>query len=759
MHNYLSELNKVQRQAVENINGPSLVVAGAGSGKTRVLTYKIAHLLNNDVPANSILALTFTNKAAAEMKERVAKITGYDNSKRIWMGTFHSIFARILRVEADKLGYPSNFTIYDAEDTKSTIRAIVKDFNLDKDIYKPNAVYGRISSAKNNLITPKYYAESKDLLDQDRYSKKPEIHRIYKEYAKRCYASGVMDFDDLLLKINVLFRDFKDVLEKYQNIFKYILVDEYQDTNYSQYRIIKELSSKHKNICVVGDDAQSIYSFRGALIENILNYQKDFPSCKVFKLEQNYRSTQNIVNAANSIIEKNKDRIKKNVFSENEEGDKVNIIKAMSDNEEGFLVSNSIADIKRTNNYKYNDFAILYRTNNQSRVFEETFRKRNIPYRIFGGLSFYQRKEVKDVLAYLKVIVNSKDAESIKRIINYPARGIGKTTVDKLSKLSLNNDIPIWEILKRIEQTGTVFNAGTRKKLAGFKNVISELMDFSQNNDAYTLITKVISETEILKRLKSDNTPENINRVENINELINAVSEFVENKNEETEDLSEKTIQKYMEEVSLLTSMDTESDEENDKVTLMTIHSSKGLEYKNVYVVGVEQNLFPNNQATFDPKNLEEERRLFYVALTRAEKHVSVSYSLSRFKYGKIESTTPSQFVNEIDPQFTNNPLEDNFSSVGSSDSTGESYFSSSNKFIKRKTLKPLQKISAENFEPSNPEQVEVGMSVLHLRFGEGEVVAIEGEYPQSKATVIFDNAGKKQLLLKFAKLKIVEKD
>ncbi len=754
MNNIFKNLNQTQKEAVENIHNANLINAGAGSGKTRVLTYKIAYLLQKGISPYNILALTFTNKAANEMKERISDIVGFNNAKQLWMGTFHSVFFRILRAEADKIGYPNNFTIYDTDDSKSLLRSIIKDLNLDKDVYKVNLIFSRISNAKNNLITPKAYANITDLINYDAIKKMPYIYKIYSEYVNRCFKSGVMDFDDLLLKTNILFRDNESVLNKYQDIFKYIFVDEYQDTNYSQYTIIKYLAKKYKNITVVGDDSQSIYSFRGAKIENILNFKKDFPDCKVFKLEQNYRSTQNIVDAANSLIKKNKNRLDKDVFSKNEKGEKIEVIKALTDNEEGYLVTNSILQKKEKYKNTYNDFAILYRTNMQSRIFEEVLRRKNIPYKIFGGLSFYQRREIKDVLAYVKLIINKNDIEALKRIINYPARGIGKTTIEKIDKLAFLQNINFWDIISNKNILNNIVNKGTVIKLQNFVDIINYLSEFAKNNDAYKTIKEIINKTLIIEKLKTEKTDENINRIENIEELINAVLDFVDERQElEPEDL---LINKYIEEVSLLTSIDTEDDKNNDKVTLMTIHSSKGLEYKHIYIVGVEQNLFPSFMALDNPKELEEERRLFYVAITRAIKTATISYSLSRYKYGKVNPSNPSRFISEINPEFLNLPLDyfnNNDNNINFAEKPKKNIYNIT------KTTTPFTKtkeLNIPDFKPDDPQKIQSGMTILHKRFGKGKIISLTGNYPDTKATVEFEKNGTKQLLLKFAKVKIL---
>ena len=628
---YLQELNEAQREAVLRTEGPALVIAGAGSGKTRVLTYRIANLLKQGARPSSILSLTFTNKAAREMKDRISKVAGENTARYLWMGTFHSIFARILRYEHETLGYPSNFTIYDSADSKSLIKTIIKSLQLDHKIYKPGVVAGRISMAKNNLIIPNVYANSAEIRGVDKNMRMPAIAEIYREYAKRCFLSGAMDFDDLLLKTNLLFRDHPEVLQKYQERFGYVLVDEYQDTNYSQYLIIKKLAAKHKNICVVGDDAQSIYSFRGARIENILNFKSDYPEHKIFKLEQNYRSTQTIVNAANNIIAKNKRQIPKKVFSENEVGKPIKVISALTDNEEGFLVAQEIAQTQLRDHYKYQDYAILYRTNAQSRIFEESLRKRNIPYKIYGGLSFYQRKEIKDLLSYFRLTINPADNEALKRIINYPARGIGATTLSKVETEAINQETTIWKIISDLPAINHAnLNRGTSAKLLNFVTLIERFKKLAEENDAFDTAKTIAEQTQILKELYTDKSPEGISRHENIQELLNGIQEFSINAKEIGEP---DKLENYLEDVALLTDQDNEKDEDINKVTLMTVHSAKGLEFKNIFVVGLEENLFPSNQSgDKKPEALEEERRLFYVALTRAEENAWFSFANQRYR-------------------------------------------------------------------------------------------------------------------------------
>lgn len=771
MTDYLKDLNEVQRGAVTEVDGPTLVIAGAGSGKTRVLTYRIAHLLNLGNSARSILALTFTNKAAKEMKERIGHLVGEDNAKALWMGTFHSIFARILRNESQSLGYPSTFTIYDSQDTKNAIKQIAKSMNLDDDVYKPNDLYSRISYAKNNLITPRAYSESPHLLEADRVAKRPLTAQIYSQYVTRCYKAGVMDFDDILLNTNILFRDFPDILAKYQRIFKYILVDEYQDTNYSQYLIIKKLAQNHRNVCVVGDDAQSIYSFRGAKIENILNFRNDYKDYKLFKLEQNYRSTQNIVNAANSLIGKNKKQIQKKVFSENEEGDRIRITKCSTDNEEGFLVANTITDLKYANQLQCKDFAILYRTNAQSRIFEEALRKRNIPYKVYGGLSFYQRKEIKDLLAYLRLIVNPRDDEAFRRIINYPARGIGDTTLTKLDEYSNQTNKALFEVAANLELISIDINKGTRAKIAHFVSFIAQMHQKIHNTDAYELAYEVASSTGIIKELKEDKTPESISRFENLQELLSSIKEFTTQNEVDTGPL---TLENYLENVALLTDADNDKAEDADKVTLMTIHSAKGLEFKIVFIVGMEENLFPSTMSGTSMENIEEERRLFYVAITRAKEKAFLSHVETRFKWGNLTNCTPSRFISEIDEQYIELPPDTGNSFPGGANDgpawgkkpqfgsrLSPDLLQAQAPAFKPKKLMKLEKAEVSNSpagsaEFSDPSEIQTGMAVWHERFGDGKVIHIEGEFPNSKATVFFQNSGQKQLLLKFAKLKII---
>ena len=769
---YLNELNPVQREAVENYTGPSLVIAGAGSGKTRVLTYRIAHLLNQGVRPYSVLALTFTNKAAREMKDRIANVVGPQQAQSLWMGTFHSIFAKILRYEAEHLGFDSNFTIYDTQDSRNLYRAIIKEMQLDDKVYKPNEVQNRISSAKNNLITASAYAQNANIQKIDASARRPLISEIYRIYTQRCRQANAMDFDDLLLQTNILFKSFPEVLTKYQDKFQYVLVDEYQDTNYAQYLIVKKLAELHKNVCVVGDDAQSIYSFRGAKIENILNFRNDYPNYQLYKLEQNYRSTQNIVNAANSVIHKNKGQIKKVSFSEKEDGDKIRVVKALTDHEEGYLISNDIFETRMRSHSPYQDFAILYRTNAQSRIFEESLRKLNLPYKIYGGLSFYQRKEIKDLLAYCRMTVNPHDEEAIKRVINYPKRGIGATTINKLQDAAAQNMVSMWDIICDLQQRPHGLNAGTITKINKFVELIKGFQAQLETETAFDLANNIANTTGIIKELYNDRSPEGVSRHENIQELLNGIQEFTQNALEEGRELH---LPNFLEDVALLTDQDNEKDEDRDKVTLMTIHSAKGLEFPYLYIVGLEEELFPSQMATGTQQELEEERRLFYVALTRAEKKATLSFAKSRYKWGNMSYPRPSRFIHEIDdrylefayeqePEFTGNG-RDSYQS-----STEFEVPNSPNRFQQKRSFSAKPKLNQStsrikqsnnentdpNFSPSDPDLIQPGMVVEHQRFGKGKVLQMEGNKPNIKATVFFKTVGQKQLLLKFAKLKIV---
>ncbi|MGB0376467.1 MAG: ATP-dependent helicase [Flavobacteriaceae bacterium] len=771
---FLEELNEAQKAAVLHKEGPAIVIAGAGSGKTRVLTYRIAHLMQQGVDSFSILSLTFTNKAAREMKSRIATLVGESEAKNLWMGTFHSVFARILRAEADKLGFPSNFTIYDTQDSDRLIQSIIKEMSLDKDVYKYKQVRNRISSFKNSLITVRAYFANPELQESDAMARRPEIGAIYKEYVDRCFKAGAMDFDDLLLRTNELLNRFPDVLAKYQERFRYILVDEYQDTNHSQYLIVRALSDRYQNICVVGDDAQSIYAFRGANINNILNFQKDYEDVELFRLEQNYRSTKTIVNAANSVIEHNKSKIEKVIWTSNTQGEKIQIKRLTTDAEEGRHVAASIFEFKMQEQRLHKDFAILYRTNAQSRAMEDALRKRNIPYRIYGGLSFYQRKEIKDILAYLRVIVNPNDEESLKRIINYPARGIGQTTLEKLVIGAKHHDLSLFETAERAAQLNLALNAGALNKLEGFCRFIRHFQIENQKMNAFEIADLVTKKTQIVQELKKDGTPEGVAKIENIEELLNGIRDFTEGQKE----LADATgsLNEFLEDVALATDFDQDNDPNEDRVSLMTIHLAKGLEFPFVYIVGMEEDLFPSALSLNTRAELEEERRLFYVALTRAEKRAFLSYTLSRYRWGKLIDAEPSRFLEEIDenyvekdiPQetYTFKPLMDP-GIFGEPRKTGSSTSQVTKPNVKintRPSAQQLQKLKRIQSQPSSDVgseaalhlNLQTGMHVEHMRFGKGVVESIEGAGNDQKASIAFEVEGTKKLLLRFAKLKIL---
>jgi DNA helicase-2/ATP-dependent DNA helicase PcrA len=757
--NYLNELNEEQRVAVEHTEGPVMVLAGAGSGKTRVLTYRIAHLIKLGVPPFNILALTFTNKAAREMKIRIAKIVGESEARNIWMGTFHSVFAKILRLEADKIGYPKNFTIYDTDDSRRLLKEIIKERNLDDKVYKPSLVHSRISKAKNNLLSPTAYQRDVSLAKEDIQSKKPELGKIYEIYDLRLFRAGAMDFDDLLFKTNVLLRDFPDILLKYQNKFRYILVDEYQDTNFAQYLIVRSLAARFENICVVGDDAQSIYSFRGANIQNILNFKNDYRDTATYKLEQNYRSTNNIVQAANSIISKNVEQFKKDVWTANQDGNKIKVLQTHTDSEEAQSVTQSIFEIVHTERSPYSNFAILYRTNAQSRAMEDALRRRNIPYRIYGGLSFYQRKEIKDLLAYFRLIANLKDEDAIKRTINYPARGIGNTSQEKLFLYANENDLGLWEVISNLDSIPIQIHGGAKNSIKQYVELIKSFKVIAEKKDAYEAGHQIASATGILKELNTDKTIEGISRYENVQELLNAMRDFVENAEENNR------IADFIQDIPLLTDQDAKTDEDKDTVTLMTIHASKGLEFPYVFIVGLEEDLFPSMMSSQSRSDLEEERRLFYVAVTRAEKHCYLSYSLSRYKWGNITYSEPSRFIKEINPQFLDlvssnstaklsNPIP---STSWESSIQGKTRFTNANSIPTKQTVTPAQINIPSDAKPINSNSsVKEGFTVYHDRFGRGIVKKIEGSGENSKATIDFENLGSKQLLLRFAKLRML---
>lgn len=802
--NYLEGLNPAQLAAVEATEGPMMVIAGAGSGKTRVLTVRIAHLMAaKGVDPFRILALTFTNKAAREMKARIAKLLGENGNteaRNLWMGTFHSVFSRILRAEADKLGYPKDFTIYDTDDSRSVIKGILKEWQLDDKLYKPSQVHGRISIAKNNLIGPLEYLANVELMAGDAAVGREKIGELYKAYAEKCFRAGAMDFDDLLYNTALLFRDHPEAMVKYQGRFQYLLVDEYQDTNAVQYSIVKTLAARHENITVVGDDSQSIYAFRGANIQNILNFRSDYADHKLFKLEQNYRSTKTIVGAANSLIEKNKDQIEKTIWTDNGEGEKIKVHRALSDNEEGSFVAHSIFETKMQKQVPNKGFAILYRTNAQSRSMEEALRKLNLPYRIYGGLSFYQRKEIKDLISYFRLVCNPRDEEALKRVINYPTRGIGQTTIDKLLVAAAEKQMAIWDLLLRHLQD-LDFHGGTRKALADFVLMIQAFQTMHATHSAAALGEDIARRSGILKDLFNDKTPEGVSRYENIQELLGGMKEFSDASAEGTD--APKTLSDFLIDVALLTDADNEDPSDNDRVSLMTIHSAKGLEFPYVHVVGLEEDLFPNLMAVQTRADLEEERRLFYVAITRAEKRCTLSYAMSRYKWGNLTTSEPSRFIEEIDAQYLEMPRQSERPSLFSPDRTVPPWARSAPGHERRsedrdpsrpvygrertapgigKAKPPAAPSRPRTPSPSEPERknlkrvsttgapleatstlgglvpdLQEGQTVEHERFGKGKVLKVEGNAPDLKATVFFPSAGQKQLLLRFAKLTVLE--
>lgn len=770
MEHYIAQLNEAQKEPTLHKDGPLMVIAGAGSGKTRVLTFRIAYLMTQGVDAFNILALTFTNKAAREMKKRIADIVGGNEAKNLWMGTFHSVFAKILRIEGDKLGYPSNFTIYDTQDSDRLIAAIIKEMRLDKDIYKYKQIRSRISSFKNSLITVRAYFNNPELVEADAMARRPRVGDIYKEYVDRCFKAGAMDFDDLLLRTNELLNRFPDVLAKYQNRFRYILVDEYQDTNHSQYLIVRALADRFQNICVVGDDSQSIYAFRGANINNILNFQKDYTDAKVYRLEQNYRSTKNIVEAANSVIEKNKSRLDKVVWTANDEGNKVKVHRSATDAEEGRFVASSIFENKMQHQMKNGDFAVLYRTNAQSRSIEDALRKRDIPYRIYGGLSFYQRKEIKDVLAYLRLIINPKDEEGLKRVINYPARGIGQTTVDKLIVAAKEYNRTIFEVMANIDKVPININSGTKTKLQNFVTMVKSFQILNETATAFEVLEHVAKKTGLITELKKDGTPEGITRVQNIEELLNGVKDFVEGQKEIAD--ARGSLSEFLEDVALATDLDKDTLDE-DRVSLMTIHIAKGLEFPYVYIVGMEEDLFPSAMSMSTRSELEEERRLFYVALTRSEKQAYLTYTISRYRWGKLIDAEPSRFIEEIDDQYLDyiTPKDNyRYKSMLDNDIFGD--VDKSKLRLKKpvsaspprgpvgEQAKRLRKIKPVNAASGNTNlfdsKLVAGNLVKHSRFGKGEVLKIEGVGQDKKAEIKFEIGGIKKLLLRFAKLDVI---
>ena len=744
MKDYLSQLNESQKLPTVHKNGPVMVIAGAGSGKTRVLTYRIAYLMEMGVDPFSILALTFTNKAAKEMKERIGLIVGETNAKSLWMGTFHSIFARILRSEAEYLGYSSNFSIYDTQDSERLISSIIKELKLDKDLYKHRNIRNRISSLKNNLVTVKAYLNNPELVQQDKESRKPMFGKIYQTYVNRCFKASAMDFDDLLLKTNELLNRFPEVLAKYQQRFKYIHVDEYQDTNHSQYLIVKALADKFENICVVGDDAQSIYGFRGANIENILSFQKDYPNSSVYRLEQNYRSTQNIVNAANSVISNNLNKLEKKVWTENEIGEKIELSETPTDSEEGRFVASSIFEAKHNLQLQNDQFAVLYRTNAQSRSIEDALRRKNIPFQIYGGLSFYQRKEIKDILAYLRLIINSKDDESLKRVINYPGRGIGLTTLEKIQIYSNENNLTLFEVLENINNYEINVNKGTKEKLFDFFSMIKSFQISNENLNALEILNEVIKRVGIVNLLKNEGTPEAISRIENIEELINAVQDFIEGQKEIVDSCG--SLSEFLEDVALITDLDKEVDNTKPKVSLMTIHLAKGLEFSHVYIVGLEEDLFPSALSSTTRSDLEEERRLFYVALTRAMKKVTISYSKTRYRWGKLNDCEPSRFISEIEEKYIKS-IKSNFINRNLN-----KLKSNKLRFEIPERKKPLKSVSGNSTLNSSYIDINQGDIIIHNRFGKGQVISTEGSGGDKKAEVLFKTSGTKKILLKFAK-------
>lgn len=793
MENYLETFNPPQRAAVEYCEGPSLVIAGAGSGKTRVLTYKIAYLMEHGYQPWSILALTFTNKAAGEMKDRIAKIVGVDYARMLWMGTFHSIFLRILRQEHEKIGFSSNFTIYDAADSKSLVKSIIKEMELDDKTYKPGTVQGIISNAKNQLVTAEQYASNPANRQSDARHNMAALGQIFLRYCNRCKQSDAMDFDDILLYTYLLFEKHPDVLAKWEQRFRYVLVDEYQDTNFAQHRIVWQLTRQHQHVCVVGDDAQSIYSFRGANIDNILTFQKIYESARLFKLERNYRSTQNIVEAANSLIKKNSRQIQKDIFSENDRGEKLHVMDTHSDIEEAKMVVNAIRGIKRKEGCEYSDFAILYRTNAQSRVFEDTMRKESLPYRIYGGLSFYQRKEIKDVIAYFRLAVNPNDEESFKRVINYPARGIGQTTVTKILSAATEHEVSLWTVINSPEQYELGVNKGTLMKIAAFREMISSFIENAQKMPANQVGTMIVKQSGIIADIYQDTTPENLSRQENVEELVNGMQDFCDMRMEEgNENIS---LSDYLSEVSLMSDVDSDKGDDEHKITLMTIHSAKGLEFGTVFVVGLEEGLFPSDMVSGNPREMEEERRLFYVAITRAKTHCYLSYAQCRFRYGQMEFSAPSRFLKDIDPKYldrqqsmfsTRRSMDDEVelpwqrkrSLFGERQETPRPFrptvpsakpFPSASPFFSARpvpstgttTAEPLSSVSQTTSFPQGTSShagggLKEGVYILHNRFGRGKVLKVEGTGDNTKATVQFENVGTKQLLLKFAKFEVI---
>ncbi len=752
MQEYLKELNPQQQEAVITTEGPLMIVAGAGSGKTKVLTTRIAHLINNGIDPFRILALTFTNKAAREMKERIEHILGNSSARSLYIGTFHSIFARILRAEAELLGYPSNFTIYDTDDAKSVIKAIVKSMNLDEKLYKANIVYNRISAAKNSLYTWEDYQADPDIKNEDYQSKRPEIGKIFELYSQQCFKNGAMDFDDLLVNMYILLTTNPEALSKYQHKFRYILIDEYQDTNTAQYHIIKLLGARHENICVVGDDAQSIYSFRGASVKNIFMFQKDYEDVKVIKLEQNYRSTKSILMAANAVIERNSKQIKKELWTDKDHGNKLRVVCTFTDNDEGKFVAETIKEEQLRNHFSNKDYAILYRTNAQSRSFEENLRRYNIPYRVYGGLSFYQRKEIKDFVAYLRIIVNPQDEESIKRVINYPTRGIGKTSIDKLVVIANENKLTFWEVLERVREFG--FTGRTANAIEAFVFMIKSFRIQLEKSNAFEVAEQVGKVTGIVKELYKEGTVEDLSRYENVQELLNAIKEFTETPDAEGE-LTDKSLGSYLQQITLLTDADNEDPENQNVVTLMTIHASKGLEFPNIFIVGVEENLFPSQMSMYDMDDLEEERRLFYVAVTRAKQNVWLTYANHRYRFAQLVSNEPSRFLDELPEEHLD--VSKAKKSRNKAMAGGEKLRNTT--YIQQKKItnpNAVQQAANPNFVPDEPSAMAEGMRVEHQRFGIGKIEQLEGPVANRIATISFGGLGRKKIMLNFAKLRIV---
>lgn len=770
MQDYLAELNDKQREAVSHLEGPLMIVAGAGSGKTKVLTTRIAHLMRHGVDPFHILALTFTNKAAAEMKERIEKILGNNEAKNLYIGTFHSVFARILRAEANKLGYPNHFTIYDADDAKSLIKGIINEQQLDDKIYKPQYVYSRISAAKNGLVGPIAYQQDPSIQQEDARSNRPQIGLLYAQYASRCFKNGAMDFDDLLYQMYLLLVNHPDVLAKYQHRFRYILIDEYQDTNTAQYKIMKLLGAVHENICVVGDDAQSIYSFRGATIDNILRFQKDYEGTHVVKLEQNYRSTSNILNAANKVIGLNKKQIPKNLWTQKEEGEKIKLVRTITDNDEGRFVADAIAEQKLRNHFQNRDFAILYRTNAQSRSFEESLRRMNIPYRIFGGLSFYQRKEIKDFIAYLRVVVNPRDEEALKRIINYPVRGIGKTSIDRLVLAANQSGLTLWEVLQQPATAG--LKGAAANAIDGFVVMLLSFQSMLPKHNAYDLAFAVGKQTNLVKELYTDKSVEGLARYENVQELLNSIKEYIDTPNEDGELVEDKSLGTYLQQITLLTDADKNNDEEQDVVKLMTIHAAKGLEFPCVFAVGLEENIFPSAMSLYDRDDLEEERRLFYVVITRAKDKLWLSFANSRYRFGSLVQNDPSRFIEEVPAEY----IDKSFAGLAGSRAnlrstrpglqprtkTAAAPTADNSELLRiaaanKAKAAQINHIPSDNFNPSDPEEMEAGMKVEHQKFGIGTILKMDGGAHNRIATIKFDAAGEKKIMLAYARLMIVK--